>query len=414
MPLRRLHGARWVTPTNRCTLSYKGFEVKNDANLLDILERLPEARADFAHTKPADLSPAADYSLLCDAFGVHSLRATLVDLGPMRCSHAWRITEAGVMVKESTEHEPDRSFPTAMATIVQLSPVGPAHTHKRELDPLCWAFAWLVGERHVAVVEAQYRMARSDHGDADVAMVRQICDAVVRTPLASAHGAASQCAPRPVGSFVEMASSFRPALAAARLASRPASLPEALTGGSLGRSSWLGLSQRTVWVVLALGLVLAGMLIALQQSAKSLRADSAQLQTKADATMKQMVGKALAEGDYGEVQAELASFSSLNYFDSALVTNARGRVIAAIGPIQGIRMGDPLAAAAAGGARVIDLNQGAGLSGKLLVWERTGRDAPGSGNKWLTTAAVLIGLVAAAAAAGLLRSLRRRQRIGQS
>lgn len=388
--------------------------MENDASLLDIFGRLPGERADFAHTKPSELTPADDIAQRFEAFGVQTLRASLVDLGSMRCTHAWHITDGGAMVEDASESDPDRSFPSAMATIVKLSPAGPQQTHKRELDPLRWAFAWLVEERHVAVVEAQYRMARNVHSDTDIALARQVCDAGMRAALASAGGSTWHDPPRPASSAVEITSSHSPALGATSRAPASASLPTASPARMPRRSSWLGLSQRAVLVVLALGLVVAGILFALLQSATSLRTDSAQLQAKADATMKQRVGKALAEGDYGEVQAELASFASLNYFESALVTNVRGRVIAAVGPIQGIRMGDPLAAGVAGSARVIELNQGPGPNGKLLVWERAASEAPGFGGKWLAIAAVLIAIVAAAAAEGLLQSLRRRQRVGKA
>ena len=154
-------------------------------------------------------------------------------------------------------------------------------------------------------------------------------------------------------------------------------------------------------------LALAGILYALLHASASLRLESAQLQAKADATMTQMVGKALAEGDYGEVQAELASFAALKYFESALVVNKRGRVIAATGPIHGIRMGDPLAAGVAGNARVVELNDNAGRIGQLLVWHSAAQDETGAGGKWLAGTAMLV-VVGAAATAALL--LQRRQR----
>lgn len=412
MPSRRRHVAPWATPIEPGALIYRGGEVKNDASLLDILGRLPGGRADFAHTKPSELMPEDDIAQRFDAFGVQALRASLVDLGSMRCTHAWHITDGGAMVADASENDPDRAFLSAMATIVKLSPAGPEQTHKRELDPLCWAFAWLAEERHVAVVEAQYRVARSDHSDADVALVRQVFDAGLRAALAPALGATPHDDPRPSSSTVNLAQPGDPTVRAARRARVFGALRSASANRPLGIPSWLGLSQRAVLVVLALGLVMAGILFALLHSATSLRADSAQHQAKADATMRQMVGKALAEGDYGEVQAELASFSSLNYFESALVTNARGRVIAAAGPIQGIRMGDPLAAGVAASARVIELDQGPGPNGKLLVWERAASEAFGLGAKWLTASGILIALGIAAVAAVLLLQRQRRGKAG--
>ena len=386
--------------------------MKNDASLLDIFERLPGEQADFAHTKPSEATPADDIALLFGAFGVQTFRASLVDLGSMRCTHAWHITPAGTKVKDTGDGEPDRSFPSAMATIVQLSPAGPDETQMRRLDPLCWAFAWRVNGRHVAVVEARYRSARGDHGDADVALVRQVCDAGVRAALAWADGPTTGRATTDIdlhreNSTVELASSLGSpdgAVIGSRASGR---LTAASAGRPPGTLSWPGVSQRVGFVVLALGLALAGILYSLLHASTSLRMESAQLQAKVDATMTQMVGKALAEGDYGEVQAELASFASLKYFERALVMNKRGRVIAATGPIQGIRMGDPLAADVAGNARVIELNDNAGRIGQLLVWHSAAHDATGSGGKWLAGTAMLV-VVGAAATAALL--LQRRQR----
>lgn len=384
--------------------------MKNDASLLNILEWLPGQRAEFEHTKPSEATPADDIAMLFEAFGVQTLRASLVELGSMRCTHTWHITEAGAMVEDVIDKESDRALPTAMATIVKLSLAGPEHTQSRELDPFCWAFAWGVEERHVAVVEAQYRSARSAHSDADAVLMRQVCGVGVRTALASAGGAtpdADPCLASP--SAVPARRDGQPA--GAKVRSRTSSpLPVVSTGRQRGTSSWLGLSQSVALAVLALGLATAGLVVALLQSATALQTASAQVQAKADATVKELVGKALAEGDYGEVQAELATFESLKYFDSALVTNARGRVIAAAGPVQGVRMGDPLAADVAASARVIELSNSATRIGQLLVWERAVTRAPGLAGKSLTTKALLIAVVAAAIAAVVLLQLWRRQR----
>lgn len=385
--------------------------MKNDASLLGIFERLSSEKSEFAHTKPAEETPADELSLLFGTFGVQNLRATLVDLGSMRCTHAWHITEAGEMLEAASDHEPDRSLPAAMATIVKLSPAGPEQTQTRQLDPLCWAFAWPVEAQHVAVVEARYRIARSAYGDADVALVRQVCAAGVQAALASTEGVAPGDATRLASSSVERAQTDGRRNGAALHARALGVLPTAIAARSPGLSIWPRISPYAVFAVLALGLLLAGILYALLQSATSLRTESALLQAKADATMKQMVGKTLDEGDYGEVQTELASFAALKYFESALVTNARGRVIAAAGPIQGIRMGDPLAAEVVGGARVIELNEKSSRHGQLWLWESSMRDAPGFLGRWTAAKALLIafGVAAATAVLGLLWQQRRRR-----
>ena len=386
--------------------------MKNDASLLDILRRSAPLRADFAHTLPAEHSVADDRDPFFDALGVESMRASLIDLESMHCTHAWHVTEAGETIEDPSDSETDRSLPTAMATIVELTPAGMAQTQTRRLDPLSWAFAWLIEGRQVVVVEVLYRMARSDHSAADVARIRQFCDAGLREAMTPAAGAALDLDLRSASSIGALAlpddrseSTMIPAHASKPVAAASAIHPRSAR-------SWLGVPQPVVLTVLALGLLLVGILWALLQSATSLRTESAHLQAKADATMKQRVGKALAEGDYGEVQAELAQFAALKYFDSALVTNARGRVIAAVGSVQGMRMGDPLAAGVAVGSRVIELNDTTGRKGQLLVWEQTALAATALGGTGLSRNALLIaaGTTAAAAAAALL--WQRRQRRG--
>ena len=413
MPSRQRRGVPWATPTDPGVLIQKGVELKNDASLLDILRRSAPPRADFAHTLPAEHSLADDHAPLFDALGVASMRASLVDLESMHCTHAWHITEAGETVEDTSDSEIDRSLPTAMATIVKLTPAGMAETQTRRLDPLSWAFAWLIEGRQVVVVEVLYRMARSDHSAADVVRIRQVCDAGMREALADAAGAALDLDLRSDGAIGPPAlPEDRPErkLVPAH-ASKP--VPAATATPPRSARAWLGVPQPVVLTALALGLLMAGILWALLQSATSLRTESAHLQAKADATMKQRVGKALAEGDYGEVQAELAQFATLKYFESALVTNTRGRVIAAVGLIQGMRMGDPLGAGVAGGARVIELNDTSGRKGQLLVWERAALGAPDLGGTRLSSNAMLIGFGAAAAAAVAATLLwQRRQRRG--
>ena len=368
-------------------------------------------RADFADTKPSAVTPADDIARLFGTSGVQTLRAWLVELGSLRCTHAWHINKAGAMAEAPRHGEPNSSFPTSMATIVQLSPAGPAQTQQRQLDPLRWAFAWPVGKHHVVVVEARYRILRSDHGGADIALVRLACDAGLRSAQVLSGGEWAEDHRRLASSVVEPARPVGHSQGAATNALASAPLSTALAGRAPGASFWRGASRRVVLAVLALGLAVAGSLFALGQSATSRRLESAQQQTRADATMTQAVGKALSEGDYGEVQAELASFAAQKYFKSALVTNTRGRVVAAAGAIHGMRMGDPLTTVVAQNARVIELNDKTGANGQLLVWEPSAQNGAGfgTGRMAITVIAAMLISFSAAAAATLLLTLRRRR-----
>ena len=387
--------------------------MNSDTSWLGIFDRTPAGRPDFAHTKPFTAAPAEDLALLFGAFGVQTLRASLVEVGSMHCTHAWHITEAGGMVEAPGDGDVDSAFASAMATIIHLNPAGAEQTLTRKLDPQCWAFAWPVDEHHVAVVEAHYRLTRSDQGDADAALVRHVCDAGMRAasgaaattdvdddndvrPSTSAVVRLVPPAGRPQNATIASVAAF-PAI----LARVPDPAPQAATGRRLRLSAWLKDRQRVVYAALALGLAAAAILFALLQHASALRKESARLQAQVDATMTQTVAKTLGEGDYGEVQAELAAFAALNYFERAVVTNARGRVIASVGPFQGVRMGDPLAPAVVASAHVIELDTRTGRVGQLLVWGHPAPDAPGQSG--LAIAAVLAALGAAVAVAALLR-----------
>ena len=180
MPSRPAPVAPWPTPTEPGHSKREAVKVNSDTSWLGIFDRTPSGRPDFAHTKPFTAAPAEDLALLFGAFGVQTLRASLVEVGSMHCTHAWHITEAGGMVEAPGDGDVDSAFASAMATIIHLNPAGTEQTLTRKLDPQCWAFAWPVDQHHVAVVEAHYRLTRSDQGDADAALVRHVCDAGMR------------------------------------------------------------------------------------------------------------------------------------------------------------------------------------------------------------------------------------------
>lgn len=398
---------------NLGVLTTRPVKVNRDASLLGILDRMPGAQADFEDTKPFAAAPADDTALLFGAFGVLTLRASVVDVGSMRCTHTWHITEDGAMAEDPSQCKLDSSVPTAMAMIVHLKPAGAEQTLVRKLDPRCWAFAWPIDEHRVAVAQARYRLARIDHVDAHAALVRRVCDALVQA--AGAANATPDDPLPPACTVAGLASLADPSAGAASLARTPAQ--GATVGVSArrppGASSWWNAPKIVIYAVVALGLAAAVMLTVLMQSASALRLESTRLQAQVDATMTQTLAKTLAGGDYGEVQAALASLASLKYFERALVTNARGRVIATTGPIGGVRIGDPLAPQAVDSARVFDLKANTERLGRLLVWDRAPLPGAGRDRRWLLTAAMLIVLSAAVVAAVMLLRWRQRLPLGK-
>ena len=102
---------------------------------------------------------------------------------------------------------------------------------------------------------------------------------------------------------------------------------------------------------------------------EALAAETQRLQALSQATLAQGVAAAAERGDYGEVQSELDRFHGLRYFDTAVVANARGQVVARSDGMPGVRIGEVLRPEAAAGSRSVELRGGGGQElGRLYVW----------------------------------------------
>lgn len=339
------------------------------------------------------LSPALsrDMALMFGQLGVQSFRASVVDLESMAYQSVWSITEQGEVNDEHPERGLDSAFPGAMATIAQLRQASAEHTVVRKLSPRHWAFAWRIDDRHVAVAEARYRDRRDLQSDADTALVRLICDTGIR----AGHGEA-------------------PATAAAA----SDDIPQLMWPQVDRRRSPRGASRGRLTVILvgltallALSVALLAIPAARDQSS-SQQTEAARFLTMADSTMTQNLSAMMATGDYGDVQTTLSSFESLGYFDSAVVTNARQKVIAIAGAATGARIGDGVPPALAGSAQVFDLMQGSDRTGQLLVTRPQAKSAGGANTSFylMLGAAVLAFASAAALAAMVLPRFLRRNR----
>ncbi len=342
------------------------------------------------------LSPALsrDMALMFGQLGVQSFRASVVDLESMAYQSVWSITEQGEVSDDHPERGLDSAFPGAMATIAQLRQASAVHTVVRKLSPRHWAFAWRIDERHVAVAEARYRDRRDLQSDADTALVRLICDTGIRAGNGDSAIAATTAA------------DDIPQLMWPQVDRRRA----ARAGASRGRMAVIlvGLTA-----LLALSVALLAIPAARDQTANQ-KSESSRFLVMADSTMTQNLSAMLATGDYGDVQTTLSSFESLGYFDGAVVTNARQRVIAIAGAATGARIGDTVPASLAGAAQVFDLMQGSDRSGQLLVTRPQPKDVGGGRTSFylMLGAAVLAFASAAALAAMVLPRFLRRNRAG--
>lgn|GEM_PF-2374217 len=127
--------------------------------------------------------------------------------------------------------------------------------------------------------------------------------------------------------------------------------------------STLGLALTLVCTLL--GLWVAA--VAVPDTTAAYRADIERRRMISDQTMVRDLSAALATGDHGNVQAALSSFSSLGYFESALVSDPQLRVIALAGTDTGLHLGDSLPAEIKQYDRSIDLIHGSGKDGQLLL-----------------------------------------------
>ena len=124
--------------------------------------------------------------------------------------------------------------------------------------------------------------------------------------------------------------------------------------------SMLGCVAAAVWIYLK-----APPAIAAAEGAA--RAEIARVQGVADQLASSEIAVGLAGGDYGEVQETLARHEAAGYVTRAVVINAAGKSVAAVGGVEGLRVGDPVSAELLGAARKIGIAIGAQNLGQLLI-----------------------------------------------
>ena len=126
-------------------------------------------------------------------------------------------------------------------------------------------------------------------------------------------------------------------------------------------------------------------------------------------SMLQNLATTLATGDYGEVQAALTSFAALGYFQGAVVTNARQRIVSLAGTVGDARIGDAVSPTLARSARVLDLSIGSERFGQLLTLGAAAPTETTQGLRVLLASALMVCVSTALAALLLLWRHRQRQ-----
>ena len=314
-----------------------------------------------------------DMARLVQQLGVQSLRASVVDLASMALQSGWSIAESGEVSDSIMERTLDSVFPGASARLSQLAQASDEDTMVQKLSPRRWAFAWRLDAQKAAMTEVQYQDRRDAISDTDITLVRLLCNSGIRAGLAAAPAATAA-----------------QALVWPQVDRRARHEPQALNWwlpGLVGASALL-----CAWLAL----------VALPHytaASAEQQAELARLHTMADSTLSHNLATVLASGDYGDVQTALAVYEAQGYLKSAAVTNAKERVVAAVGPIDRLRIGDPVAADFASTARRLELNLGSEKLGALLMVAPPATAAESQG---VVRTASWLALVSALAALGLV------------
>lgn len=276
--------------------------------------------------------------------GLQFVRASLVEIATLGFHPAWSVSDTGEISEGPPDRPSDSVFPGATALVSGLAGAAPDHTRVQRLSPRRWAFTWPVSDTHAIVAEAHYRDKRDAINDIDTTLVRLVCSASARhTPATDTTPAQTQTQTAVSWPHVERRGRARPSIYA-----------------------WVALAMPALAALMCAWLAL----FALPQASQAVAAQQTHIDLfdkAADATMTTGLALALATGDYGQLQDELDRFFKIGYFQSALVVNNKGRVVALAGPVGKTRIGDNVPADFNLQARTLALAVGAQAHGALSL-----------------------------------------------
>jgi len=331
------------------------------------------------------LAPALlqDMARMLRHLGVQSLRASAVDMNSMAFQAAWSISSDGTVREGVPGRALDSIFPGGSSALGRLERLPADGTLSQKLSPRRWVFAWRLDERNAAVTEAQFQARRDLVADGDVALIRLLCN----TSLRGVAGASPALAPGTAAMVWpqhERRALRRPPVSMTWLLSL-------LLATSVLSSAWHALAA----------------LPAARDATLAQRSEIERQNRMAENTMTQDLSNTLAAGDYGEVQDALSLFSSLGYFKGAVVTNTKDRVIAMIGPLDKLHIGDALTQDGLAGSRSFDLRLGSERYGRLLLIPPAAPPAAPSSSSLIAS---VLAFASSLAAAGLFVTQRRNGR----
>lgn len=350
--------------------------------------RPPRPKATLLSASGAESAFAADMGRMLQRLGVVSVRTTLVDADTLAHQSGWAFYQGGEAAGDGLDEQPlDSSFPGASATIARVEASSLEDTVTQRLSPRRWVLGWRVDDQHVVMALVHFQEGHLALEPNEVALVRLAADAGLHSaPTPGTGGAPAKAAKsraEPESGAGTSSSGATAATAASAASASPGKSGRPSSKASAGgAATWPMVERRRkvllrwiswpAWLLAGVAALLCAWITAVvvpQVHAENAQRemDEARLRAMADTTLVRSVGAALATGDYGEVQAVLDSFAQQGYFRQAVVTNARQRVVASVGAISGVRIGDAPPAELLQQARVTELMQGAEPNGRLML-----------------------------------------------
>lgn len=238
---------------------------------------------------------------------------------------------------ESTELDPKFRFSDSLRIN------DPLQTKTRQLSPQLWSFSWLDGSEQLVSVKVRYTEPRELVDAKDVALVR----------LLSFNYAHEQ------------------ALESKLLAPDPA---EDITL-RLGRQRSFRRLSLGLMLMLCLSVLLAGWFAffaapAADNERLARQAEASRWESMADHAVIEHLSKALAAGDYGDLQDELSGFHSMGFYARGIVVNPSKRVIASVGDRNVASIGQTIPQELPPNIRSVPLKQGNQELGHFIYPQR--------------------------------------------
>jgi hypothetical protein len=294
---------------------------------------------------PAD-ALASDLARTFRELGVQFLRASVVGIDSSAFQSAWSITDQGAISEGPADRGLDSVFPGASGTIKQLAQIAADATLVQKLSPRQWVYAWRLDEDHALICDVHYRERRDTVTDIDSAMVRLACSASLRgsvsaLPVDTAGGETLK--------WPDVEAPRRPRF-------------DVATVGALVMVSMAALMS--AWLLI-------GVLPSAQAVLASQQAQFDRVKQSAENAAVRGLANAMAHarltGERSGVQTEWAQFQAQGRFAAGLVLDDQGVVVAADGPLPGVRLGEALASPLPAGQRTLALEWASQPVGSVVL-----------------------------------------------